>query len=136
MKKMLVTLIAGTFAGAVAAQGAAPQAPADSQMTTKQKQEALRSATTSGSDRRPGEAKAQEANVKASKATEKMTTDEKNKAIKDVNTKMVNPNNSGGVEATAKAQKETTAASKEQPRQKVQLGTPEAQKAMQKAATP
>jgi len=136
MKKLLVTLIAGAFASAAAAQGAATPAPTDPQMTTKQKQEALRSSTVGGSDRRPGEAKAQEANVKASKATEKMATDEKNKAIKDINTKMVNPNNSGGVEATAKAQKEATAASKAQAKQKVDLNTPEAQKAMQKAATP
>lgn len=136
MKKLLAILIAGTFASAAAAQGAATQGATDSQMTNTQKQEALRSTTVSGSDRRPGEAKAQETNVKASKATEKMTADEKNKAIKDVNTKMVNPNNSAGVEATAKAQKDSTAASKELPKQKVELGTPEAQKAMQKAATP
>jgi Ni/Co efflux regulator RcnB len=131
MKKLLVTLIAATFVSAAVAQGAT-----DPPMTNKQKQEALRSSTISGSDRRPAVEKQQEANVKASKATEKMTTDEKNKALKDVNTKMVNPNNAGGVEATAKMQKETTAASKEQAKQKVNLGTPEAQKAMQKAATP
>jgi hypothetical protein len=136
MKKLLVTLIAGTFVSAAAAQGAATPAPTDSQMTNKQKQEALRSSTVDGSDRRPALEKQRETNVKASKATEKMATDEKNKAIKDVNTKMVNPNNSGGVEATAKAQKEATAASKEQARQKVNLNTPEAQKALQKAATP
>lgn len=136
MNKLLAILIAGTFASAAAAQGTAAQGATDPQVTNKQKQEALRSTTISGSDRRPGESKQQEANVKSSKAKEKMTTDEKNKAIKDVNTKMVNPSNSGGVEATAKMQKENTAASKEQARQKVQLGTPETQKAMQKAATP
>jgi Ni/Co efflux regulator RcnB len=97
MKKLLVTLIAATFVSAAVAQGAT-----DPPMTNKQKQEALRSSTISGSDRRPAVEKQQEANVKASKATEKMTTDEKNKALKDVNTKMVNPNNAGGVEATAK----------------------------------
>ena len=136
MKKLLVILIAGMFAGAAAAQGAATQSATDPPMTTKQKQEALRATTISGSDRRPGETKQQEANVKKSKATEKMTTDEKNKAIKDVNTKMVNPNNSSGVAATAKMQKENTSASKEQSKQIVNLISPDAQKAMQKAATP
>ena len=107
-------------------------------MTNKQKQEALRSSTTSGAPiAGPGKPENnRRANVKASKATEKMATDEKNKAIKDINTKMVNANNSGGVEATAKAQKEATAASKAQAKQKVDLNTPEAQKSMQKAATP
>ena len=130
MKKLLVTLIAGMFVSAAAAQGT------DSQMTTKQKQEAVNAATTAGSDRRPGEIKQQEANVKASQGTEKMTTAEKQKLLQDSNAKMVNPNNSAGVAATGKGQKENTAASKDQAKQKVDLNAPEAQKAMQKAATP
>ncbi len=132
MNKLFITLIAGTFAGAVAAQGTG-----DAQMTPKQQQQAAR-ATTSGSASGASTAaiaKQQEANVKASKSTDKMTTAEKNKAIKDVNAQMVNPNNSSGVDATAKMQKENTAASKNQPRQKVDLNTPEAQKALRDAAS-
>ena len=57
-------------------------------------------------------------------------------AIKDVNTKMVNPNNSAGAGATAVMQKETTAASKAAPAPaKVDLKDPAAQKALEKAAT-
>jgi hypothetical protein len=65
-----------------------------------------------------------------------MTTAEKNQAIRDANTKMANPANSAGIGANERMRKETTAASKDQARQKVNMNSQEAQKAMQKAATP
>ena len=132
MNKLFVALIAGALASMAAAQTADPK------MTTKEKQEAVKSTTAATANANTGAqtAKQQEANVKASKATAKMTTTEKNKAIKDVNTKTVNPVNSAGVGATAAMQKETTAASKETPKQRPNMNTPEAQKSMQKAATP
>jgi hypothetical protein len=65
-----------------------------------------------------------------------MTTAEKNQAIRDANTKMVNPDNSAGIGANERMRKGTTAASKDQAQQKVNMNSQEAQKAMQKAATP
>ena len=132
MNQLLIALIAGAFASVAVAQTAAPK------MTPDQKQEAVQSTTGAASNANTGAqtAKQQDANVKASKETAKMTTAEKNKAIKDVNTKMVNPDNSAGAGATARMQRETTAASKETKKQRPDLSTPEAQKAMQKAATP
>jgi hypothetical protein len=66
----------------------------------------------------------QAANVKASKATTKMTTAEKNKAIKDANKQMVNPDNpSGSVAGTAAQQKANVEVSKGEPRQKQTINT-------------
>jgi len=131
MNRLLVALIVGAFASVAAAQTADPK------LTPKEKQESVKSTTEAAAASNSGAttAKQQEANVKASKATAKMSTAEKNKAIKDVNTQMVNPENSAGVGATARMQKENMAASKETPKQRPNMATPEAQKAMQKAAT-
>ncbi len=65
-----------------------------------------------------------------------MTTEEKNKAIKNVNKQMVNPENPSGTAGTARQQEANVAASKDQPKQRPNMNIPEAQKAMQKAATP
>jgi hypothetical protein len=70
-----------------------------------------------------------------------MTTAEKKAAAKDVNAKMVNPENpSGSVAGTAAMQKETTAASKATPKQNTELKTKEGQKdlakELQKKSTP
>jgi type II secretory pathway pseudopilin PulG len=132
MSKLLVALIIGAFAGAAAGQTAAPK------MTTTEKQQATQATTQAGSTGATGAAtaKQQEVNVKRSKETAKMSTADKNAAIKDVNTKMVNPDNTAGVGATSRTQQQTTAASKGTPKPRPNLNTPEAQKAMQKAATP
>jgi len=107
-------------------------------MTSKEKQETVKATTGAAAASTTGAqtAKQQSANVKTSKESAKMTSAEKNKAIKEANTKMVNPDNSSGTAATAGMQKQTTAASKATPKQRPNMNTPEAQKAMQKAATP
>ena len=132
MNKLLATLIVAAIAGAAAAQTAAPT------MTQKEKQQATQSTTEAAAAANTGAqtAKQQEANVRKSKESAKMTTAEKNAAIKDVNTKSVNPENTAGAAATARSQQQTTAASKATAKNRPNLGTPEAQKAMQKAATP
>ena len=132
MNRLLAALIVGAFASAATAQVADPKP------TTQERQAVTRSTTQAGSTGSTGAttAKQQEVNVQKSKATAKMSTAEKNTAIRDVNTKMVNPDNTAGVGATARAQEKTTAVSKETPKQRPNLATPEAQKAMQKAATP
>jgi len=132
MKKILTALTVGAFVSLAAAQTADPK------MSSKEKQDAVRSTTGASSNSATGAttAKQQDANVKASKETAKMTTAEKNKAVKDANSRMTNPDNSSGTAATANMQKESTAASKAQTKQKVNINTPEGQKAMQKAATP
>ncbi len=65
-----------------------------------------------------------------------MTTAEKNKAIKEANESTRNPDNSASTGATAAMQKNTTATSKATGKNRPNLGTQEAQKAMQKASTP
>ena len=132
MNKLLAALVMGAFACAAMAQVADPKP------TTKERQAVTQSTTQAGSTGSTGAttAKQQEANVQKSKATAKMSTAEKNAAIKDVNTKMVNPENTAGVGATARAQEKSTAISKETAKQRPQLGTPEARKAMEKASTP
>jgi hypothetical protein len=132
MSKHVVFLMTIAITCVAAAQTADPR------LTAKERQEATRSTTSAAANSTTGAttAKQQEANVKASKGTAKMTTAEKNQAIRDSNKQMVNPDNSSGVGANANMQKQTTAESKGQPRQKVNINTPEAQKALQKAATP
>jgi len=132
MTRLLTGLIAAAFASVAVAQTADPK------MTSKEKQDAVKSTTGAASNSTTGAttAKQQEANVKASKDAAKMTSAEKNKAIRDANTKMVNPDNSSGTAATANMQKDTTAASKATAKQRPNMNTPEGQKAMQKAATP
>jgi hypothetical protein len=132
MNRLLMALVAGAFASVAVAQTPDPK------MTSKERQETVKATTGAAANSTTGAttAKQQEANVKASKSSTKMTSAEKNKAIKDANTKMVNPDNSSGTAATAGMQKETTAASKATAKQRPNINTPEGQKAMQKAATP
>jgi hypothetical protein len=132
MNKLLIATIAALSTSLAAAQATDPK------MSAKEKQEVVRSTTGAAAASATGAAtaKQQEANVKASKDVAKMTTAEKNKAIKDANARMANPDNSAGASATAGMQKDTTAASKATPKNRPNLNTPEAQKAMQKAATP
>jgi hypothetical protein len=146
MNKLLVALIAGAFVSVAVAQTAAPTTPAPAaaptatpKLTTKEKQDALKGATA-GNPNNPtgvaGTAEMQKANVKESKGTAKMSTADKNKAIKDVNKSMVNPENpSGGVAGTAAMQKANVDASKGTPKDRPSLKSPEAQKALEKAST-
>jgi hypothetical protein len=138
MNKLLVALIAGAFASVAAAQ-TAPAKP-----TTKERQADVKAATQEGSVSSAGvaaTAKQQPENVKASKETAKMTTAEKNQALKEVNKQMVNPDNpSGSVATTAASQKANVDASKGTPKANVELKTKEGQKqldkGLQKASTP
>lgn len=132
MNKLLVALIAGVFASVAAAQTAAPAAAT----TAKEKAKEVQATTQAGSGSSASTQKTaaeQAANVKASKEVTKMSTADKNKAIKDVNKQMVNPDNpSGGVAGTAAMQKSTTAASKGTPKANADLKSKDAQKALEK----
>jgi len=70
--------------------------------------------------------------VSASKQTPKMTTAEKNAAIKAANQSGVNPNNDAGAAATAAQQKANVAASKEQQKQNAELKTRQGQQDLEK----
>lgn len=130
MNKLLVALIAGAFASVAAAQ-TAPAKP-----TAQERQADVKAATQAGSGSSAGIAatdKMQKENVKASKATPKMSTDEKKAAINASNKAMVNPDNpSGSVAGTAAQQKANVAESKGQPKANVELKSKEGQKQLEK----
>lgn len=129
MNKLLVALIVGVFATVAAAQTAAPK------LTTKERQDAVKSTTDAAAASTTGAATAKEqaANVKASKEVSKMTKEEKKAFAMEINKQMVNPENpSGSVAGTAAMQKATTAESKGQPKANVELKTKEGQKALAK----
>jgi hypothetical protein len=130
MNKLLVALIAGAFATVAAAQ-TAPAKP-----TAKERQADVKAATEAGSGSSAGvaaTAKQQPANVQTSKETAKMTSADKNKALKEANKQMVNPDNpSGSVAGTAAQQKANVAESKGTPKANVDLKTKEGQKALEK----
>jgi hypothetical protein len=132
MNKLLAGLIIAAVAGVASAQTGDPK------LTTQEKQSATQATTGAAAAATTGAqtAKQQEVNVQKSKQTAKMTSAEKNKALRTVNANTVNPENTAGVGATDRAQKSSTAASKATTKQRPDLSTPEAQKAMQKAATP
>ncbi|MBK9114896.1 MAG: hypothetical protein IPM22_04470 [Betaproteobacteria bacterium] len=138
MNKLLVALIAGAFASVAAAQ-TAPAKP-----TAQERQADVKAATQAGSGSSASTqatAEQQKANVKASKETAKMTTQEKNAAIKASNKAMINPDNpSGSVAGTAAQQKANVAESKGTPKANVDLKTKEGQKkldeGLKKASTP
>lgn len=92
-------------------------------------------ATKDGSPNAQRTAAGQQRNVDASKKGSSMSTADKNKFIKDINTKMVNPENPSGVSGMATMQKANVEASQGKPRQTVDFGTPAAQKALDKAST-
>jgi hypothetical protein len=137
MNKLLIALIAGAFATVAAAQ-TAPAKP-----TAKEKQQDVQSTTGAAAASTTGAQTAKEAaaNTAKSKEVSKMTTAEKNAAIKSVNKQAVNPENpSGSTAATAAQQKANTAESKATAKQNVELKTPEGKKELakdlQKKATP
>jgi hypothetical protein len=139
MNKLLVALIAGAFATVAAAQGALT--PSEK---SKEKQADVKGATAGNPNNSAGTAATaaeQKANTAKSKETAKMTTAEKNAAIKDANKQSVNPENpSGSTAATSAQQKANTAESKATPKQNTELKTKEGQKQLekdlQKKATP
>ncbi|MFO1325270.1 MAG: hypothetical protein U1F15_14590 [Burkholderiales bacterium] len=129
MNKLLVALIAGAFASVAAAQTMAPSP------TTKEKAKDVQSTTQQAAPSSVDTQKTaaeQAKNVKASKEVPKMTTAEKNKAIKEVNKSMVNPENTSGTAGTAAMQKADVAASKGAPKANTELKTKEGQKALEK----
>ncbi len=132
MNKLLVALIAGAFATVAAAQTSPPK------MTKQERQQATQQATQAGSQSSVSTMttdEMQKANVKASKDVSKMTRAEKNAMFKALQAENLTPDNSGSTANVATQQKANVAASKEVPKQKVNINTPEAQKALDKAAT-
>lgn len=131
MNKLIVALIAGAFATVAAAQTAMPgQTPAD-----KSKQKEVSAVTQAGSGSSASTQKTaaeQAANTAVSKEAPKMTTQEKNAAIKAANKSGVNPNNDAGVAATAAQQKANTAESKMVPKQNADLKGKAGQQALEK----
>jgi hypothetical protein len=118
MKQWIAISMAAAFATGVAAQTPAPIKEKQKDVQAVTEQQAPSSVNTQKS------AAEQAANVKSSKATGKMTTAEKNKAIKESNTKMINPDNpSGSVAGTAAQQKASVEVSKGEPRQKQTINT-------------
>ena len=121
MKQWIAISMVAAFASGAAAQTADPKAPIkdkqkDVQAVTQQEAPSSVNAQKTATE--------QAANVKASKAATKMTTAEKNKAIKDANKQMVNPENpSGGVAGTASQQKANVDVSKGEPKQKQKINT-------------
>jgi hypothetical protein len=134
MNKLLVALIAGAFASVAAAQTAPPKP------TTQERAADVKAATQAGSGSSASTQKTaaeQAANTKASREVAKMSRAEKEAFAKEINRTMLNPDNpSGSVAGTAAMQKANTATSKEVAKNRPNLNTPEAQKALQKASTP
>lgn len=131
MNKLIVALIAGAFATVAAAQTAMPgQTPKDK---AKQSEVSATTGAAAASTTGAQAAKDAAANTAKSKEVPKMTTAEKNKAIKEVNKQAVNPENpSGSTAATAAQQKANTAESKAIPKQNTELKTKEGQKQLSK----
>ncbi len=133
MKQWIAIAMVAAFAAGATAQTAAPGTG-----SSKERQDAVKSATTKASTEDSGAATAaqQAANVKASKQVTKMTTEEKNAYARELNKQMINPENpSGSVAGTAEQQKANVAVSKGQPKQTQKINTLGPKSEMQKAAT-
>lgn len=130
MNKLIVALIAGAFASVAAAQTSPPKP------TKAERQADVKAATQGGLESSSSMLqKEQAANVKASREVAKMTREEKKAFAKALQDTEINPNNPSGTAGTAVMQKQTTAVSKETPKMRPNLNTPEAQKALEKAST-
>jgi hypothetical protein len=143
MNKLLVALIAGGFAAVAAAQTpapaaapATPAAPATKKEMNAEKAKAVGAVTEKESDTSGTRAMAaeQKANTAASKKIAKPTAAQKQADSKAATT-AGGMSSTGGPETAAQAKK-NTAASKEVAKEKVNLGTPAAEKEMAKKATP
>ncbi len=128
MNKLLIALIASAGVSLVSAQTAAP--------TAQERQKDVQSATQGGSGSSTSAQKTaaeQAKNTAVSKETAKMSTADKNAAIKGANASGVNPNNDAGQAATAKQQKANVAASKELPKQNADLKTKQGQQQLEQS---
>jgi len=133
MNKLLVALIVGAFAVAAAAQTNPLTNPSEKSKEKQKDVQATTSQNAPSSVNTQKTAAEQAANVKESKGVAKMTTAEKNKAIKEVNKSPVNPENpSGSVAGTAAQQQMNVKDSKAVPKQNTELKTKEGQKQLSK----
>lgn len=124
MNKLLIALIAGSFATVAMAQSAA----------TKEKQKDVSNITQGAVDQgsSTNTAAQQKANTAVSKETAKMSKEDKSKFAKDAMKTQANPNNSASSATTAAEQKANTAASKAVPKQSAQFKTKEGKKELSK----
>ena len=134
MNKLHAALVAGLIVSSVAlAQTTAPAAaPTGKKEMDAEKAKEVQATTTQSANSSTGATTAaqQQKNTAASKKIAKPTTAER---AADTKASAVYPQS--GPSTAAQAEK-NTAISKEMPKQKVNLGTPAAEKAMQKASTP
>ena len=137
MNKLLVALIAGGFAAVAAAQTpapaaapATPAAPPTKKEMNAEKAKEVGSVTAKESD--TSGTRAMAAEQKANKKIAKPTTAQKQADSKAATT-AGGASSTGGPETAAQAKK-NTAASKEVAKEKVNLGTPAAEKEMAKKA--
>ena len=142
MNKLIVALIAGTFAAVAGAQTPAPAAaPAEStakKLTTNPKAAEVGAVTSaaSNSNTTATDAKQQAANVAKSKNDPKPLTNNKEKAA-TVGAVTNAQSDTNSTVKTAAQQKANVDKSKMEPKvAKPKLGTPEAEAAMQKASKP
>ncbi len=142
MNKLIIALIAGTFAAVAVAQTPAPATttPAPSEkakLTQNPKAKEVGAITTEASTTNTGatDAKNQKANVAKSKQDPKQlqTRQEKEKAVQSVTTKESDTSSAQSMSAQQKANVEK---SKQQPKDRPTMGTPANEKALQKASTP
>lgn len=131
MSKLMIALIASTLTSVVIAQTASPA------LTKMQRQDAVQSAGAEGSESATAQEAAvmRAANVRASREVAKLTRDEKRAFFKALQASDINPNNPTGAHGTAAMQVANTAASKQTPKNRPSLNTPEARKALQAAST-
>ncbi len=132
MNKLLIALIAGGFAIVAAAQ---TTAPTKKEMNAEKAKE-VGTVTSTNVDQAGARdtATQQKANTAKSKEVAKPTHKQKQSDAKAA-TAAGGMNSSGTID-TAAQQKANTAKSKEIPKQHEKLGTPAAEKQLQKAATP
>jgi len=132
MNKLLVAMIVGAFAVAAAAQTNPLTNPSEKSKEKQKDVQATTSANAPSSVDVQNVNKQQQQNVKASKETTKMTTQEKKAFAKDVNKSGVNPNNDAGQAATAAQQQMNVKESKATPKQNTEIKTKEGQKQLSK----
>jgi hypothetical protein len=122
MKRIVAASIVSAIAFAAVAQTAPPKP------TAQERQRAVTTTTQQGSGSSASTQKTAEqqaANVKASRQTAKLSTQEKTQLAKDATRLNVNPENSSGQAATARMQTQTVARSKGAEKQSAQFRTKE-----------
>lgn len=131
MNKLLIALLAGTLASVAAAQTSSPS------LTRMEKQDAVSAAGARGSDSATANESAamREARARAQQDVAKMTLEEKQAFFDMLRDSNVNPNNPTGSAGTAVMQQKNTAAAQGVAKNRPDLGTPAAGKALEKAST-